>query len=115
MTSLALAIAPDLVFEFRDIDERLLEKIVTFLDYYPVAENLSGALVVSADRPPAGRLDRAQAQVVLEEDDLLVRKSGHLTLFELPSGVSALIELKACLTCDWPSCSSRPSTNRYRW
>lgn len=113
MTSLALAIASDLVFEFRDLDERLLEQIAEFLDFYPVAEDRTEgrarALVVSSD-PPAADLELARARILLTEDELLVRRSGSVVLFESPSGVSAWCDSEtgaAGIEVDEPSGGAR--------
>ena len=89
MTSLALEIAPDLVVEFKDLDPRLLERIAVFLDFYPVAADSGGALVISSDPPPVANLDSPRAQIICEEQDLVVKRSGQLVLFDSTVGTSA--------------------------
>jgi len=89
MTSLALELAPGLVFEFNELEPRLLEIVAAFLDFYPAARGRSDALVVSSSPSPLTRSARNRADTLLEQDGLVVRRSGPVTLFESPDGVSA--------------------------
>jgi hypothetical protein len=110
MTSLVLEIAPDLHFEFRDLDDGLLEKIAAFLDFYPVGEDPSGALVVSSAPPPLDPNELARARVLLEEEGLRVSRSGRVVLFELSRGASAWCDSEsgaAGIRVDDPSDATR--------
>ena len=88
MRRLALAVAPELVFEFRDVEAKLLGAIAGFLEYYPAARDRSDALVITDEPPPLNPGDPAPETLLVDAENVAVRRSGSVTLFELP-GASA--------------------------
>ncbi len=79
---LLVSVGPGLAFCF-DLADDLLRRVERFLAYFtrPDAPPASEPIGIGSEAPPA---EVDAGDVVLEEPPLIVRRSGALTLFELP-------------------------------